>query len=104
MRDEVNYMIIYKPSIDIFMGKSETVKLCFNKEIAHLIQQTVFHHSQRLSILEDGSAEIEMDVGLGVGLAYWVLSFGSMVVVKQPSQLAQAVEQLAKETASRYNG
>ncbi len=85
------------------MGKSENVKLCFNKEIAHLIQQTVFHHSQRISILEDGCAEIELDVGTGVGLAYWILSFGSMVVVKQPAQLAKAVEQLAKETAGRYS-
>ncbi len=96
-------MIIHKPSIDIFMGKSENVKLCFDKEIAHLIQQTVFHHSQRISILEDGRVEIDLDVGIGVGLAYWVLSFGSMVVVKQPQQLAEAVEQLAKQTASRYS-
>lgn len=96
-------MMIYKPSIDVFMGKSEIVKLCFDKEIAHLIQQTVFHHTQKISILDDGRAEIELDVGIGIGLAYWVLSFGGMVVVNEPPQLAHAVEQLAKQTASRYS-
>ena len=95
-------MIVYKPSIEIFMGKSETVKLSFDKEIAHLIKQTVFHHSQRLLVLEDGRVEIEMEVGIGVGLAYWVLSFGNLAMVVRPEKLAVAVESLAKETAKRY--
>ena len=95
------HMIIHKPSIDMFIGKSEVVILRFDSSIAHLVKQTIFHHTQRSKSLEDGSVEV-LDVGIAVGLAYWILSFGNRVVVVKPEKLAKSVEKLARATANRY--
>ena len=95
-------MLIYKPSIDVFMGKSEKVTLLFNKEVSHLVDQTIFHHTQKSRKLADGSTQISLSVGIGVGLAYWVLSFGERVKVIEPHSLSAAVAKLAKQTAELY--
>ena len=95
-------MRVYKPTIDVFLGKSELVVLHFSGDVASLVEQSVFHHSQKINKLEDGSLELSLEVGLGVGLAYWLLSFGDRVKVKSPEKLKDIVFEIAQQITEQY--
>ncbi len=71
--------------------KPECVVLRFNKEIADIIAERIWHPSQKLTRHRDGSLTLEMKVVISDELKGWVASWIQYVSVLSPTGLRIAV-------------
>jgi len=76
------------------------VKIRFSPQIAKLIKERVWHKSQRIDVLYDGSVILQMELSGLNEVKRWVLSFGENAEVLEPpelkSMLRASVEKLNK--------
>ena len=79
------------------------VELAFDAAFAETVADTHWHDTQEIEWLEDGSILFRCEVAGLEEIVWWVLSMGPHCVVRRPSELAQRVERLARETARKYS-
>jgi predicted DNA-binding transcriptional regulator YafY len=72
-------------------GEVQTVRLLFDKEIAHWITERQWHPKQKLHRRKTGGIELEFPVKGLFEVQRWVLSWGHSVKVLGPSELKSAV-------------
>lgn len=68
------------------------VELLFKKEVAYYIKERFWHHSQFVESIDDGSVKLTLFVPLSLELNRLILSFGSMVKVLAPYELALEIK------------
>ncbi|HDL00836.1 MAG TPA: WYL domain-containing protein, partial [candidate division Zixibacteria bacterium] len=67
--------------------KPKKVILKFNKEIAEIVAERIWHQSQKLKHHRDGSLTLEMKVVISDELRSWIGSWLKYVKVIQPKDL-----------------
>jgi len=65
----------------------KAVKLKFQKQIAGIIQESNWHHSQAMEPQADGSLIMTVKVNVSFELKNWILSWGDRVEVLKPADL-----------------
>jgi predicted DNA-binding transcriptional regulator YafY len=78
------------------------VRLRFDAGVAHRVRESVWHRSQRLRELPDGSVEMELAVAGIVEIRPWILTWGDAVEVLEPPELRQSVAEAVRKAAERY--
>ena len=91
-------------SLGIHQGPPERVELEFAPELAPYVQERVWHPSQSVEPLEDGSVAVSMDVCNDGALRSWILSFGPGVRVTAPATLAERIAADLETARARYRG
>lgn len=78
------------------------VRLRFSAHVARRVQESVWHHSQRLEQLADGGCLLTMCVGGIREIRSWVLSWGADVEVLAPEELRQQIAAEGERMAVLY--
>jgi len=83
-------------------GKRHRIRLRFDAFAARLVSERIWHESQRLRQSKDGSATLELELGVLQEIERWVLSWGSHVRVLEPKELRERVRKEAEAIARIY--
>jgi predicted DNA-binding transcriptional regulator YafY len=83
-------------------GEAKTVRLKFDRVVARIIGETVWHPSQVLSKQRDGSLVITLQVMDTVELCAWVLGWGNHVEVIEPLEMREAIAATARAVLINY--
>jgi predicted DNA-binding transcriptional regulator YafY len=84
-------------------GKIYNVKLLFKPKVASNVTEVHWHHTQKATYQEDGSAIVEFRVdGLGE-IIWWVLGYGDQVQVLAPKTLRDRIIQTAQNMLAIYS-
>ena len=89
-------------SIGIHEGTPEHVEIEFTPDAAPYVQERVWHPSQSVEYLTDGSVRLSLDVCTDTALRSWILSFGPDARVESPVHLAAAIAAAVSRTHGRY--
>ncbi len=90
---------LFANSFGIIGGTPRDVVLRFHRRVAPYIQERIWHPSQELTRLEDGSLRLSMNVGVAAELVSWVMSFGPDVYVESPDDFAERLRRMHAEAA-----
>ena len=82
-------------------GRAQLVKIRFTGVAARLVEERVWHTSQKLKGDRRGLL-LEMNVGLSPDLRQWVLGWGAEAEVLEPAELRKEVAKAAVEAAGVY--
>jgi len=82
--------------------KTYDVELRFDAEFAETIADTRWHSTQEVDWNEDGSIGFRCRVDGLEEIVWWVLSMGPHCIVKQPTELARRVKELAEGVVKNY--
>lgn len=74
--------------------KTYDVELLFDQEAAELVAETVWHHSQRITRDEDGTATVTFRIDGLNEIVRWVVGWAGRVVVVEPKELRELVIQM----------
>jgi predicted DNA-binding transcriptional regulator YafY len=77
----------------IFIDKPETAKLRFNKRVAYLIRERIFHENQKLNELNSGEIELEIPISGYQEIKGIILSYGKDVKVLEPAELKDEIKE-----------
>lgn len=83
-------------------GHPGTVKLRFDRAVARIIEEVVWHPSQVVERQGDGSAVMTLNVRSDPEFKSWVLSWGDQVEVLQPEALRLDIARTAEAMAKRH--
>ena len=88
---------------DIIADQAPTaVVLRFDASVASRVSETIWHPTQRLTTLDDGSLEFRATVAGAIEIRLWILSWGDAVEVLEPDSLRKDVAQTHRRAADRY--
>ena len=83
-------------------GPDKRVVIRFDPLVADNVAEVVWHKTQKLSRLEDGSLRFEATVSGLWEISWWLLGYGDQAEVLQPKALRQMIAQRANRLAKRY--
>ena len=83
-------------------GEVEKVRLRFIPEIKMLLEEVVWHPSQKTSIQPDGSVIMTLEVLVNVEFIRWVVGWGEKVEVMEPKKLKREIIDSAKAVLEIY--
>ena len=83
-------------------GEVKTIRLWFDRGIARLVEETVWHPSQVLERQKDGSLIMTLQVMDTIELFRWILWWGEDVEVLEPPEIRKAVMEMAEEVRNIY--
>jgi proteasome accessory factor B len=83
----------------IIGGEVADILLQFDRRVAPYVRERIWHHSQRVEPLGDGSIEMRLRVGLSPELEAWLLGFGPRMKVLEPVSLRDRIRRLHGEAA-----
>lgn len=89
----------YADAFGIMNGEPVEVILRFHRRVAPYVRERIWHRSQELSSLRDGSVRLSMRVAVQPELVSWVLSFGPDLRVEAPVELHEKIRRLHREAA-----
>jgi predicted DNA-binding transcriptional regulator YafY len=92
----------FDKALFIQTGKPQKVELSFSLGSEKYIRIRKFHKRQKMKTLPDGRLHLTMRVPINDEILYWVLSFGSNVVVESPPELQQMVKKQLRKAARQY--
>ncbi len=78
------------------------VEVRFAPEIAHAVRDRLWHPSQKITALPDGSIVLSFEAGGKMEMISWLLSYGEHAEVLAPAELREEVGRKVKEMAARY--
>jgi proteasome accessory factor B len=79
--------------------KISRVKLRLDAVGARLASERIWHKSQRMKPLANGSAELTLEVGIAPDLENWILSWGRHAEVLEPHDLRERIAATARSMA-----
>ncbi len=83
-------------------GKEYEIVLEFTRKVALNVSEVLWHPSQKHTMLEDGRCRMTFTVdGLGE-IAWWLCGYADQVIVKQPPQLRDRIEQMLRSALKQY--
>lgn len=83
-------------------GEVKTVRLWFDKGVARLVEETIWHPSQVLKRQKDGSLIMTLEVMDTIELFRWILGWGQDVEVLEPPEIREAVMETAEGVVKNY--
>jgi predicted DNA-binding transcriptional regulator YafY len=86
----------------VVKGEVKTIRLRFDPEIARIMEETIWHHSQVLEPQNDSSVIMTLRVTNTVELYSWILGWGEKVEVLEPVELRQRIIETAKAMLDVY--
>ncbi len=81
---------------------TETIRLRFDRSVAHRMREAIWHRSQQLRELPDGALQLTVQVAGIVEIRPWILSWGDAVEVLEPATLRASVATTLQAGAARY--
>jgi proteasome accessory factor B len=78
------------------------VTLRFAPPVVRRVKESVWHHSQRIEDLPDGSCLFTVQVGSTLEFKPWVRQWGSAVTVISPAAFRDEIRAEAREMAREY--
>jgi len=90
-------------SFGIVAGPTARVKICFEPEVALMIQEKIWHPSQTFYHESDGRLILTMRVSESKELQNWILSFGKEAEVLEPKTLRNAISSIFSIASKRYD-
>lgn len=82
----------------------EEIELRFTVQVARRVQEAIWHPSQRLTCLPDGSCCLTLRVPSQVEVLPWIRSWGPDVEVKRPQSLRDILAMEAAKATDIYGG
>ncbi|OHB75408.1 MAG: hypothetical protein A2Z25_02815 [Planctomycetes bacterium RBG_16_55_9] len=77
-------------------GRMYHVKLLFLPKVADDVAEATWHHTQKVTRNEDGSALVEFHVDGLSEITWWVMGYGDQVRVLSPDSLRERIRQIAE--------
>jgi len=93
---------LFATSMGVFTGEPEPVAIEFAPRVAMIVRSRVWHDSQTLTDLPDGSLRMTLLVSNDWALRSWLLGFGAAVKVVAPASLAEAIADECRATVTQY--
>jgi len=82
--------------------KAENVRILLDPIAAALASERRWHHSQKLTLRQDGSAELSLKVGLAPDLQAWILGWGPRAKVLAPLALRNSIKAALQKAVMQY--
>lgn len=92
-----------RPSFGVFQGEPVKIRVWFAADIAGYIKEKVWHESQKMETLEDGSIIFEAEVAGTEEIKFWIMSWGSKAMVLEPRSLRDEVRREIKTMMGGYD-
>lgn len=90
-------------SFGVFHGHGRVlVRLRFQPFAAQLVRERVWHHSQKVRELRDGSLELQLQLGSLEEIERWILSWGDQVEVLAPPQLRRQLAEAGEKIRATH--
>jgi len=83
-------------------GPRTRVVVEFDAKVAHEVQRTKLHPSQKIAVAPDGRVRLSLSLPDVTEVTRWVLGFGEQACVIEPESLAAEVGAALRRAASRY--
>ena len=93
---------VFAHSLGIHAGSPERVEVTFTPDVAPYVAERVWHRSQTVETLADGSILIRFDVCTDAALVSWILGFGAAARVQAPTHLVRSIATELKRAHRRY--
>ena len=85
-------------------GPDQEVVVRFQKQVAQNVAEVVWHKTQQLEFLDDGSLEYRASVSGLDEIAWWILGYGDQAEVLKPAKLRTLVAGRISKMQAIYNG
>jgi len=94
----------FSPALGIVVeGEAQTIKLrVSDPQLVRIMEETIWHPSQRVERQSDGSATMTLEVSDTVELYSWILGWGEMVEVLEPAAVRQGIIETAEAMLDIY--
>lgn len=92
----------FDQSLGVNMGTPVHVELEFAPGAAAYVRERLWHPSQTVTDLPDGSASVTLDVCMDWALNRWILGFGPMVKVLAPDALRAEIRDALRKAGALY--
>jgi predicted DNA-binding transcriptional regulator YafY len=103
MVSDYSFATRFQDTFSTFVGQGvTTVKIRFTKRIAPYIQESLWHWSQQITPLPEGSILYEVHVGYPKEVAWWAMSWGSEAEVLEPPELRAYVAEEVRKMGGLY--
>jgi predicted DNA-binding transcriptional regulator YafY len=86
----------------VMRGEPQRVKVRFLPGAAQIVRERIWHPTQELRELPDGSLEVSLKVPINYEIISWVLGFGSSAEVLQPLSLRKHLSEELQRAAAKY--
>jgi predicted DNA-binding transcriptional regulator YafY len=83
-------------------GLDESVVIRFTPMVANNVAEVIWHKTQRLEWLDDGSLDFHVRVSGLSEIVWWILGYGDQAEVVRPAKLRKLVAQRAKNLCKIY--
>jgi predicted DNA-binding transcriptional regulator YafY len=93
-----------KGSLRVWRGEPEQINLRFSQTVAPIIEENVWHESQKTKKGSNGDIELAMNVAVTPELEGWILGWGSHVTVLAPASLKNSILKSARTIIDLYEG
>ena len=100
--EDFNIEKLLGSSWGVIWGDDITVKLKFSTNVTRRVKETIWHQSQQLTELPDGSCLLTLKVGSTLEMTPWIRGWGPDVEVLEPVELRAQFEEWAKELGEMY--
>lgn len=89
-------------SLGVNQGTPEKIEVMFAPKIARYVRERVWHPSQAIADLPDGSMRLTLHVVNDWALRSWILGFGGLATVMTPESLATEIATELRTAANNY--
>jgi predicted DNA-binding transcriptional regulator YafY len=89
-------------SLGVNQGTPEKIEVLFASKIARYVRERVWHPSQELIELPDGSLRLTLNVVNDWALKSWILGFGGLAKVTTPERLAAEIGAELRTATANY--
>jgi predicted DNA-binding transcriptional regulator YafY len=86
----------------VMRGDPQTVKVRFSPGAAQIVRERIWHPTQELRELPDGSLDVSLKVPINYEVISWILGFGSAAEVLQPPSLRKQLSEELQRAAAIY--
>ena len=100
--DDFNVDELTKHSFGVFHDAPVKVKVHFSTDVAGYIKEKVWHASQRIEMLDDGSIIFEAEVAGTEEIKFWIMRWGSNAYVLEPEELREEIRSAAADMLVMY--
>ena len=90
--DDFDLYELTKYSFGVFHDEPVKVRVHFSADVAGYIKEKVWHASQRIEELDDGSVIFEAEVAGTEEIKFWIMRWGSNACVLEPEELRKEIQ------------
>jgi len=100
--EDFNLEDFIRPSFGVFQGEPIKVKIWFHQDAAGYIKEKIWHESQEIEELDDGSIIFQAEVAGAKEIRFWIMNWGSKAEVLEPESLRDEIREEAEVVLERY--